>query len=247
MKKKRGCAGSCGCGCLALPAMICLVPVLLVSMVSGIDFSKMIDRFPHLCRLCLSSDIHPVSQDARGLAIAQAAIDLAGHLYGIPDKWFDALVPQETLHYWQTACPSGSNCFENWQSGNLQCVLFVMGAFALAHARGESDMMPVSGNAVEYASLYAHQPGWQEILPGQGFPRVGDAVVWSGNLYGHIAIVVQVDLPRNDLDGSVIIAQANGPVPLEQMPLRPDGIIDTSQWKNGYQLLAYIRDNPNVS
>jgi hypothetical protein len=175
--------------------------------------------------------------------IAQAALDVARHLHGFPDNRYDAGVPEETMHYWQTACPPYSDCWIYWQNGNLQCVLFVMGVFALAHARGQADMMPLSGDALAYAALYANIPGWQEVLPGQGLPQIGDVVVWAGdgeNPFGHIAIVVKVE------SESVVIAQGNGIAPLEQLPLFSSGILDIASWKNGYKQLAYIRDTPNV-
>jgi hypothetical protein len=120
----------------------------------------------------------------------------------------------------QTCTVGGQLCPEA-QSGNLQCVLFVSAAFALA-----GDPLPALGNAVDFWTLYQNRAGWSQIgataFPPavRGLPRPGDLMVWEGGVhlengkrvaYGHIAIVVRVVPPTSGHDGSITVAQANAP------------------------------------
>ena len=128
-----------------------------------------------------------------------AALSIAAHLYGNPDTWYDAGMPQPVLQFWASACPSGSGCWVDWQEGSLQCVLLVTGAYALA-----GSPLPAAGNAIDFWSLYQHRPGWLEVPsatapPSQrGLPMPGDIMVWYDPppLVGHVAIVVGVIPPR---------------------------------------------------
>jgi len=67
-----------------------------------------------------------------GAVVAQAALAMAPHLYGTPDAWYDADMPQPVLTFWARVCPPRSGCWSDWQEGRLQCVLFVTGAYALS-------------------------------------------------------------------------------------------------------------------
>ncbi len=93
-----------------------------------------------------------------GAIVAQAARAMAPHLHGNPDAWYDTGMPQPVLRYWAHTCPPGSGCWIDWQEGSLQCVLFVIGAYALS-----GSPLPAAGNAIDFWSLYQHRPGWMEI------------------------------------------------------------------------------------
>jgi hypothetical protein len=179
-----------------------------------------------------------------GSSVAVAALSMAAHLYGNPDTWYDASMPQPVLHFWATTCPARSGCWADWQEGSLQCVLLVTGAFALA---GTS--LPAAGNAIDFWSLYQHRPGWLEVpsaiaRPSQrGLPMPGDIMVWYDPppLVGHVAIVVGVNPPFFGHNGSVTFAEANGPGPIVTQTLLPDLSVVT--WSNPipYSVLGYIR------
>ncbi len=179
-----------------------------------------------------------------GSSIAQAALSIAAHLYGNPDTWYDAGVPQPVLQFWARACPGGSGCWVDWQEGSLQCVLLVTGAFALA-----GSPLPAAGNAIDFWALYQHRPGWLEVPsatapPSQrGLPMPGDIMVWYDPppLVGHVAIVVGVIPPLNGHNGSITFAEANGPGSLVTQTLLPDLTVAT--WSNPipYSVLGYIR------
>jgi CHAP domain len=179
-----------------------------------------------------------------GSSVALAAISIAAHLYGNPDTWYDAGMPQPVLRFWANACPSGSGCWVDWQEGSLQCVLLVTGAFALG-----GSPLPAAGNAIDFWSLYQHRPGWLEVPsatapPSQrGLPMPGDIMVWYDPppLVGHVAIVVGVNPPLFGHNGSVTFAEANGPGPIVIQTLLPDLSVVT--WSNHipYSVLGYIR------
>jgi hypothetical protein len=177
-----------------------------------------------------------------------AALEIAAHLYGNPDTSYDTSMPQPVLHFWAGACPSGSGCWIDWQEGNLQCVLLVTGAFALA-----GSPLPVAGNAIDFWSLYQNRPGWLEVPsaiapPSQrGLPMPGDIMVWYDPppLVGHVAIVVGVNPPLAGHNGSVTFAEANGPGSIVTQTLLPNLSVVT--WSNPipYSVLGYIRPAPN--
>lgn len=172
-------------------------------------------------------------------AIVAAALTMAAHLHGNPDVWYDANFPPAAITYWEQTCPG---CSE-WQNGNLQCVMFVGAAYALA-----GEPLPAMANAFDFWALYAHRPGWMEIPSGaapaaqRGPPAPGDLMVWYDTrdpLVGHIAVVVQVRLPgAGTQSGAVTFAEANGPGPLQSAPLLPDLTVRT--WPH-YTVMGYIR------
>jgi len=187
-----------------------------------------------------------------GSAVAAAALDLAPHLHGNPDVWYDAGMPQPVLSYWAQACPLGSGCWLDWQEGSLQCVLFVTGSYALA-----GSPLPAAGNAIDFWSLYQNRAGWIEIPSAvapptqRGLPMPGDIMVWSDPppRVGHVAIVVGVNPPVGGSNGSITFAEANGSGALVTETLLPDLTVVT--WSNPvpYTVLGYIRSlsHPGVN
>lgn len=178
------------------------------------------------------------------------ATTIASHLTvcGTPatDACYDASMPAAVLAEWQRECPQGSGCWADWQNGQVQCVLLVTAAYALAGIP-----LPRTGNAIDFWTLYQQLPNWSEIPDGTGLPTPGDMLIWSsvdpithqpGN--GHIAVVTAVTSPTIDpgaqkhLDGSVTFAEANGPAPFVTEQLAPDGHL--LSW-GGYSFLGYIR------
>lgn len=182
-----------------------------------------------------------------GSGVAQVALTIAAHLYGNPDTWYDAGMPQPVLQFWATACPIGSGCWADWQQGSVQCVPLVIASYALA-----GSPLPAAGNAIDFWSLYQHRPGWLEVPsaiapPSQrGLPTPGDIMVWYDPppLVGHVAIVVGVIPPVQGHNGSVTFAEANGPGSLVTQTLLPDLTVVT--WSNPipYSVLGYIRPVP---
>ena len=160
-----------------------------------------------------------------------------------PDTYYDKALPQTVLSYWQKSCPAGSGCYADWQNGNLQCVMLITGAFALAGAP-----LPSSGNAIDFWSLYAHRGGFIEIpssAPGtlayqRQLPMPGDIMVWWDKppAVGHVAIVTAVVPPGAAQPGSITFAESNGPGAIITESLLPDLTVQT--WK-GYTVYGYIR------
>lgn len=185
--------------------------------------------------------------------VAQAAGLIAQHLQcprqtgpcsaSNPDSYYDTGIPQPVLAFWAKGCPPGSGCYADWQNGNLQCVMMVTAAYALAGIP-----LPAAGNAIDFWSLYANRPGWVEIpssAPGtspaqRGLPVPGDIMVWwdPPPAVGHIAIVLGIVPPANSQNGSVTFAEANGPGPIVTEPLLPD--LSVATWQN-YTVYGYIR------
>lgn len=175
-------------------------------------------------------------------AVVTAALAMAAHLFDCPpsglDACYDAGFPAAALAYWAQTCPGCSQ----WQNGNLQCVMFVAAAYALAGLP-----LPALGNAIAFWSLYAGRAGWREIPAGaappgaRGLPAPGDLMVWYAArdpTVGHIAIVIGVQPPTAAAFGAVTFAEANGPGPIVTETLLPDLLVAT--W-SGYTVLGYIR------
>ncbi len=183
-----------------------------------------------------------VAPGPRAAAVVAAALAMAAHLYDCPpsgmDACYDAGFPAAALAYWARTCPG---CSE-WRNGNLQCVMFVGAAYALAGLP-----LPAMGNAIAFWSLYAGRPGWSEIPAGaarpgaRGLPAPGDLMVWYAArdpTVGHIAIVIGVQPPAASASGAVTFAEANGPAPIVTEPLLPNLLVAT--WSS-YTVLGYIR------
>jgi hypothetical protein len=154
----------------------------------------------------------PLLSGEENRAVAAAAARLTEHLGGPRAQNYDQAIPGEVLHYWRAVCPPASACFQDWQPGNLQCVLFVLGAFALAGLP-----LPVSGNAIDFWTLYRDRPGFIEIPAGTALPEPGDILVWwddpqaVGEPFGHVAIVLERTPPQALHAGLITFAEANGP------------------------------------
>jgi soluble lytic murein transglycosylase-like protein len=192
--------------------------------------------------------------------IVNAAVTLENHIYGY---WSNQYNPNDSaltgvINYWKQACGNGVSLCPQATSGSLQCVMFVVGAFAMA-----GDPLPIWGNANQFWGLFANRTGWQEIPSGvappsqRGLPAPGDIVAWTGGLYGHIAIVVRVIAPSPGKDGSLTVAQANAPGTLYSgstqagnlytMTLsgNPSTYLQAITWP-GYMVQGYIRQIGNV-
>jgi CHAP domain len=159
-----------------------------------------------------------------GALIAKAGVLLQDHVYGDYANTYNMNDPviQQVLPYWIRTC-DGYWC-PVIQSGNLQCVYFVAGVFYLAFP---DDPLPMLYDAEKFWPNYAHMPGYKEIkstaypASERGLPAVGDIVVWSGGgyvdstgkyvEYGHVAVVLKVDPPKNGKDGSMVVGEANSP------------------------------------
>ena len=126
------------------------------------------------------------------------------------------------------------------RSGNLQCVEFITGAFAAI-----DDELPYVGDASTFWNAYRNEAGWQEI-PAQAIsttaPQLGDMVAWSGNDFGHLALVVDVQAPTfsagSSKDGYIAVVQSNAPSLIERLTWHANGQIDS--WP-GYTLQGFIR------
>jgi hypothetical protein len=160
------------------------------------------------------------SQARSAVRIAAGAISLAAHLNGPLMQDYNAGDPFMTnvIAYWQRTCgdQNGSLCTYA-QSGNLQCVEFVTGAFSLAHIG-----LPYAPDAHYFWGDYKNLHGWREIEVGTGLPQMGDIIVWHSWQYdalskrrvempGHVAIVVNVVAPSGTQPGEIYFAQANAP------------------------------------
>ena len=173
-----------------------------------------------------------------GNGIVAVALEMATHLHGNPDVWYDAGFPQAVIRYWEQTCPG---CSE-WRNGNLQCVMLALAAYGVAGIHP-----PAAGNAITFWSLYANRSGWVEIPAAwapqgqRGLPQPGDWIVWYSSFepaVGHIAVVVHVAPPMGGRSGSVTFVEANGPGPLVTEALLPDLTVQT--W-SGYAVVGYIR------
>ena len=187
---------------------------------------------------------------SNGQVVAAARL-MAAHLTGPRAQDYSTDFPQAVVHFWASVCPEQGNdptkgCYPDWQPGNLQCVMFVTGAYALAN-----QALPAAGNAIDFWSLYQSRAGWKEIPAApttpsaqRGLPAAGDIMVWSDDpkfvkeAFGHVAIVLSVTPPSAGADGSVTFGEANGPGSVVSQPIAPDMTVRT--WVH-YTVLGYIR------
>lgn len=192
----------------------------------------------------------PGSSTASGITIARSAQLLEEHVYGPWSNEYtltnDALM-QSVAQFWIESCGSNGVMCSVAVSGNLQCVEFVTGAMYLSGIQ-----LPYVGDAITFWDGYEQQSGWDRLAVAQSYPQLGDMVIWQGGVFGHIAIVIHVDLPTALHDGSVTVAQGNGmgnrwdasqsndPGNWYTMPLHRDGTVQT--W-TGYTVLGYIRQH----
>ncbi|WP_376794087.1 transglycosylase SLT domain-containing protein [Thermogemmatispora sp.] len=181
-------------------------------------------------------------------AIVEAALQMAAHLHRCGpeqlNQCYDAGFPRAAIAFWQQECPGCAS----WQNGNLQCVMLVTAAYALA-----GDPLPAVGNAEEFWRLYSRgsRVGWEEIPDGEGLPLPGDILVLSSlGGPGHVAVVVAVQWTQTSgpaqaqaqaRTGRVTIAQANAPLAIESFDFVSGRL--KLDWP-GYQVLGYIRHVP---
>lgn len=187
-------------------------------------------------------------------SLVGAAMNLAFHLtptvYGTPprrfslfDRW-DSTTPQppaETL------------------GGVVQCVSFVDSVYRMATGK----RVPAAPNAGTWWQDYyldGSEPGFKGIPVASGPPQPGDFIVYwdwdsstqsyqpphlvNGNWvdYGHIAVIVGVQLPQGNQSGFIIVAQGNSTNVLAEQSLSFNG----SAWSVGQydiwqQAQGYIR------
>ena len=160
-------------------------------------------------------------------SIVTAALGLQSHIHGSRSNLYDIHDPfmQPVLDYWAKSCPGtgpGGIC-ELAVSGHLQCVEFVTAAYSLA-----GNPLPNSNlDAEQFWDAYANIPSWQRIPSPDSFPgtakqapHLGDLIVFKGGAhmengrmveFGHIGIVINFTAPSASADGSIEIAEANGP------------------------------------
>lgn len=197
-----------------------------------------------------------------GCVLAVMAQTLEDHVWGRRLNSYDPgdLAIHKAYQQWLADC--GGTVCSDMAPGNLQCVKFVEGVFALAN-----DPLPFHHNALLFWSDYANLSGWSEIKSSyysvgeRGWPAPGDMVIWadedaSGQVdwsqAGHIAVAVNVTIPdpKHGIAGQLVVAQGNGPgnTPglsgqpgdLYHMQLNPDKSVVT--W-GGFMIIGYIRQN----
>lgn len=199
----------------------------------------------------LSSSMSTYARAGSNSQVAAAAQLMAAHLTGPRAQNYGTDFPPAVVHYWASSCPKQGNdptkgCYPDWQSGNVQCVMFVTGAYFLAN-----QTLPVAGNAIDFWTLYQKQAGWKEIpaapntpASARGLPAPGDIMVWSDDpkfekeAFGHVAIVLSVTPPSAGADGAVTFGEANGPGSVVSQAIAPDMTVRT--WAH-YTMLGYIR------
>ncbi|GCE32200.1 hypothetical protein KDA_76840 [Dictyobacter alpinus] len=152
---------------------------------------------------------------------------------------YDSGFPQAVLDFWSQTC-SGP-CYQYWMNGNLQCVMFVTGAYGAA-----GQQLPSARNAVLFWEDYAGLSEWTEYANGTALPVPGDIIVWQdgenvaypGTGAGHVAIVTDVQAPTKDATGFVQFAQGNSVNLVDTQPIDTNGYMHT--WP-GYKVLGFIR------
>jgi hypothetical protein len=168
------------------------------------------------------------------------------------DSWYDSGFPPEVIQWANDHC---AGC-ASWQNGTFQCVVFVIASYAFS-----ATPLPVGGeNANQYWSYFAGMPGWAEVPAGNlGSIGAGKSLVeqnrlinqtvdgaimaWAGGPYGHVSIVLSVDWPH-----SITFAQANGQKPVQTLPLRPDGTVNTANgYWNYFEVQGYIYPTATTS
>ncbi|MBO0782565.1 MAG: CHAP domain-containing protein, partial [Ktedonobacteraceae bacterium] len=140
-------------------------------------------------------------QDCREMTTPQARENSCGGAF----PRYAALTPAfppSLLQWGRSHC--GASCAA-WESGNFQCVSFVLAAYALAHP------LDFSGNGNQFWGLYttsaARAKGYQTVATGTGLPLApGDIMAWSGGAFGHVSIVLSWQAPSADTPGKIAFA-----------------------------------------
>lgn len=256
MINRRGCKKRFLVGCLlgwlaglALPfLMLVLVVVLAISIVS-----------PNLAQAgsgvnqtnAVQTNVWTGKQND---TVVNAARTLVQTLYACGDNGYDkcytAAFPSNVLQYLYDACQNPQCPYA--QSGNFQCVFFVLAVYYMAH-----QTLPYGPNAVDFWTTYQGLSDWIEI-PANGAPEPGDIAVFSGppsgplaNPFGHVAVIIDVAQPqKNGTGGYIQLAEANSLQAIADLPLaqinqdQNHPIWQVTAWA-GYQLLGYIRNAMN--
>jgi|SRR5579883_34665 len=232
------------------PAAGCLVSMLLVPVFILLIILSSVAALKGQSINPSTSGVNPqqsmtgfVWSGKKNQAVVNAALSMTPYLRNNAREYVEGF-PQAALDYWSEFCPWSSGCWEDWQNGNVQCVMFVFAAYGLA---GQD--LPSAPDAVFFWRDYQDVPGWLEIPNGtKTGPIPGDIIVWSDNGLGHVAIVLDVQMPTLGQAGSVTFGQANGPASIEQQPLTFDaaGNLTMQTWR-GYTVLGYIRHVAYVS
>jgi CHAP domain len=186
-------------------------------------------------------------------SVAQAALYLQEHIWGSHSNQYDSRDPfmQPVLDYWAATCPGEGQdrVCPLAQSGSLQCVEFVTAAYFLS-----GDPLPAAPDAEAFWQTYADEPGWQQIPSPDSFsgaakqsPSLGDLMVFRGGAhqeegktveFGHIGIVVDFTAPEDGENGSIEIAQANGPG-TKFAPRSRDPFVASEQAGNTYVMTVH--------
>ena len=226
-------------------SLVVVLVIVLVSPPTAMALRQTPTTTTSGCVTCVNPGANAVAASALAIAAhltqCRQPSDPPGYTW---DKCYDAGMPAGAVQYWGAVCPVGTACWPWWQSGALQCVEFVTGAYALA-----GDELPRAGNAIDFWGLYQGVAGWAEIAvqdayrgdTPRGWPQAGDLIVWyeaASPLLGHIAVIVQVQLPANGQAGSITYAQANGPAPVQTTLLATDGQVAAYP---GSFVVGYIR------
>jgi hypothetical protein len=150
---------------------------------------------------------------------------------------FDSGFPPDILEWGNAHCPG---C-EAWKNGSFQCVAFILAAYSRLHP------LPFDGNAWTWWGTYS---GWEaralgyRTIPARdgGMPlSPGDIMVWFGGQFGHVTLVLGWQEPKGDAPGVITFAGANGQLPIQSLPLLPDGRIDTQNgYWNNFTVVGYI-------
>jgi len=252
--KKRFLLGGCLLGLLSIPAVPLLMMVLVIVLCIGIVSPGIALSFGPGTHQTTNPRPTQEFTGKTNAAVVDAARTLVQTLYPCGNSGLDtcytANFPRNVLQYLDDAC--GDPQCPYAQSGNFQCVFFVLAVYYMA-----GQTLPAGPNAVQFWATYQNAPGWLEI-PANGAPEPGDIAVFSGppsgpfaNPFGHVAIIIDVAVPGKDgTGGSIQLAEANSLKAVDNLPLvKTNPGQDHSLWQVtawiGYTLLGYIRNAAN--
>jgi CHAP domain. len=123
-------------------------------------------------------------------------------------------------------------------NGDFQCVTFVTGAYHWANQD-----VPSAPNAANFwtDAAYSTSTGWAHINASGMPPLPGDIIVMGNGGVGHVAIVVDVQLPSSGRPGYVKFAQGNAVERIATEPLYKQGDGYSLNIWPGYTILGYLR------
>ena len=228
-----------------LCSLVCilLVPTLIAafssSLTSAFSPSWGVESFGDNAVTQAAKEIASYLRNCHGMT-SQNALDNGCAAFPSRYAAFDPAFLDTAYAQWgEQHCPG---C-ETWANGSFQCVSFVLAAYSQFHP------LDFSGNGNMFDALYASQRardlGYVHVATGgQNLPiSPGDIMAWSGGVAGHVSIVLSWQVPKIDNgrvveQGSLTFAQANGPSPIQTVPLDPQTfkpVVDP-----GYAVTAYI-------